>query len=118
MTNKVLGPSIVIGVDCGTTFSGISWTLGGSINDIEVLSQWPGGGNRTSVKVPPNISYKDGNIQWGYQIGQFPERLRGIKLLLDEGQNITHTPSIESKALLLSYGKDAVEATADYISSL
>ncbi|KAL4747143.1 hypothetical protein BDW72DRAFT_209839 [Aspergillus terricola var. indicus] len=56
MTNKVPGPSIVIGVDFGTTFSGYV--------------------------------------------------------------NITYTPSIESKALLLSYGKDAVEATTDYIKQL
>ncbi|KAL4742706.1 actin-like ATPase domain-containing protein [Aspergillus similis] len=103
MTNKVPSPSIVIGVDFGTTFSGhvvIAWTLGGSIDDIEVLSQWPGGVNRTSVKVPSNISYKDGNVQWG------------------RGPNITYTPSIESKALLLSYGKDAVGTTADYVKQL
>ncbi|KAL5001046.1 hypothetical protein BDV10DRAFT_161271 [Aspergillus recurvatus] len=118
MTNKMPSPSIVIGIDFGTTFSGIAWTLGGSIDDIEVLSQWPGGGNRTSVKVPSHISYKDGKVQWGYQIGQFSEGLRGIKLLLDENQKIVYTPSIESKALLVLYGKDAVEATADYLKQL
>ncbi|KAL4919228.1 hypothetical protein BDW62DRAFT_209940 [Aspergillus aurantiobrunneus] len=112
------GPSIVIGIDFGTTFSGIAWTLGGSIDDIEVLSKWPGGGNRTSVKVPSDISYERQKIRWGYQVGPFTEACRGMKLLLDEDQDINYTPSIESKPFLHKYGKDAVQATADYLEQL
>ncbi|RDW83641.1 Hsp70 family protein [Aspergillus mulundensis] len=112
------GPSIVVGIDFGTTFSGIAWTIGNSIEDIEVHPHWPGGGNRTSVKVPSTISFSGVKIQWGYQVGQFTEALRGIKLLLDEDQKIEYTPSLQSKALLAKYGKTAEEATALYLKQL
>ncbi|KAL3468953.1 hypothetical protein BJX99DRAFT_242456 [Aspergillus californicus] len=112
------GPSIVVGIDFGTTFSGVAWAVEGSVDDVEVLSSWPGGGNRTSVKVPSTISYEGDKIQWGYQIGPLAEACRGIKLLLDEDQHAAYTPSIESRSLLTQYGVNPVDAAADYIKQL
>ncbi|KAL4925366.1 Hsp70 family protein [Aspergillus undulatus] len=112
------GPRFVVGVDFGTTFSGIAFTAGGSADDVEVHSQWPGGGNRTSAKVPSDISYEGGRIQWGYQVGTFTEACRGLKLLLDEDNKLEWTPSIDSKKVLQEYGKSPVEATSDYLRQL
>ncbi|KAJ0426171.1 actin-like ATPase domain-containing protein [Aspergillus carlsbadensis] len=114
------GPSIVVGIDFGTTFSGVAWALEGSIDDIEVLTSWPGTGNRTSVKVPSSITYNGKDIQWGYQIGPLTEACRGIKLLLDEEQETgySYAPSRASEALLAKHGKNAVEVAGDYISQL
>ncbi|KAL4861100.1 hypothetical protein BDV12DRAFT_204359 [Aspergillus spectabilis] len=103
------GPSIVVGLDFGTTFSGVAWALEGSIGDIEVLSSWPGGGNKTSMKVPSVISYSGHSIQWGYQIGPLTEACRGIKLLFYEDQETNYIPSIASKSLLSRQGKDVVQ---------
>ncbi|PYH98153.1 actin-like ATPase domain-containing protein [Aspergillus ellipticus CBS 707.79] len=109
------GPSIVVGVDFGTTFSGIAWAFNESVNEIEVMSTWPGGGNRTSVKAPSIISYGAQNSLWGYQVGPFTDAFRGIKLLLDEHQQTTYPPSLNSKILLQKYKINATQVTADYL---
>ncbi|OJK00196.1 hypothetical protein ASPACDRAFT_51993 [Aspergillus aculeatus ATCC 16872] len=100
------GPSIVVGVDFGTTFR--------SADEVEVLSTWPG----TSMKVPSTISYGTRATSWGYQVGPFMEALSGLKLLLDEEQETTYPPSLCSKKLLAILDKDAVHVTADYLRQL
>ncbi|XHG06200.1 hypothetical protein AWENTII_009403 [Aspergillus wentii] len=110
--------SIFVGVDFGTTYSGIAWALEGSPDKIEVLSHWPGGDNRTSLKVPTVISYDDKNILWGYQVGPFKEALRGIKLLLDDDQQTKYKPSVASKTLLAKYDMDVVQVTGDYLRQI
>ncbi|KAI9367138.1 actin-like ATPase domain-containing protein [Aspergillus egyptiacus] len=112
------GPAIVVGIDFGTTFSGVAWALQGSTDDIEVLTSWPGAGNRTSVKVPSTISYTSGSLNWGYQIGPLTEACRGIKLLFDEDPETEYSPSVASKPLLTKYGKDVVQVAADYMRQL
>ncbi|KAL5342492.1 hypothetical protein BJX70DRAFT_394709 [Aspergillus crustosus] len=129
-------PVIIVGLDFGTTYSGIAWALqSSSEEDIEVLSSWPGGGNRepsttrqlptrmtqagTSAKVPSVISYEGEKIQWGYQIGPLAPACRGLKLLLDEGQEPQYLPSMDTVSLLFqTYGKTVQEATADYLRQL
>ncbi|PWY95394.1 actin-like ATPase domain-containing protein [Aspergillus sclerotioniger CBS 115572] len=115
-----MAPSIVVGLDFGTTFSGyvIAWAFKGSTDNIEVMSTWPGGGNRKSVKVPSILSYGTQSPTWGYQVRAFTEALRGIKLLLDEDQETTYSPSLVSKELLKKYKKDAVQVTADFMRHL
>lgn len=48
----------------------------------------------------------------------FAEAFQGIKLLLDESQEIKYAPSLASGALLKKYKKDAVQVTADYLNRL
>ncbi|KAH2747986.1 hypothetical protein KXW10_007159 [Aspergillus fumigatus] len=112
------GAPILVGLDFGTTFSGIAWAFDGPDDEIEVISTWPGGGNRTSPKVPSVLSYDGLNINWGYQVHPFAEAFQGIKLLLDESQEIKYAPSLASGALLKKYKKDAVQVTADYLNRL
>ncbi|RAQ55593.1 Hsp70 family chaperone [Aspergillus flavus] len=112
------GPSIVVGLDFGTTFSGIAWALEGSVDELEVISAWPGGGNRTSVKVPSVISYDGQRTYWGYQVRPFTEAFRGVKLLLDESQETKYTPSLASKVLLGKRKTNAVQVVADYLKYL
>ncbi|KAH2737389.1 hypothetical protein KXV39_008198 [Aspergillus fumigatus] len=114
----VCGAPILVGIDFGTTFSGIAWAFDGPDDEIEVISTWPGGGNRTSPKVPSVLSYDGFNITWGYQVHPFAEAFQGIKLLLDENQEIKYAPSLASKALLKKHKKDAVQVTADYLNRL
>ncbi|KAJ5917531.1 actin-like ATPase domain-containing protein [Penicillium verhagenii] len=112
------GVNIVLGIDFGTTFSGIAWALEGGPRDIEIVSTWPGGGNRTALKVPSIISYEKEIPKWGYQVGSLCEVVRGSKLLLDESQNLEYAPSLASKALLAKFGKDAVQVSGEYLGYL
>ncbi|RAH80826.1 actin-like ATPase domain-containing protein [Aspergillus japonicus CBS 114.51] len=108
----------VVGIDFGTTYSGVAWALEGNPEDIEIISSWPGGGNRTTLKVPSVISYENKVSKWGYQVGPLSEVIRGSKLLLDEHQDQEYAPSLESKPLLVKYGKDAVQVSGDYLKNL
>lgn len=73
----------------------------------------------TSLKVPSDISYEGGRLsKWGYQVRQFTEAYRGIKLLLDVSQRVKYTPSTESKALLKENGIPVRHAVRDYLKQL
>ncbi|KAE8345475.1 hypothetical protein BDV24DRAFT_148082 [Aspergillus arachidicola] len=98
------GPSIVVGLDFGTTFSGYA-----KMNLFHY---------GTSVKVPSVISYDGQRTYWGYQVRPFTEAFRGVKLLLDESQETKYTPSLALKALLVKHKTNAVQVMADYLQYL
>lgn len=57
-------------------------------------------------------------MQWGYQLGPFAEACRGIKLLLEEDQEVKYTPSIESKAMLKKHNVNPQQAVTDYLKQV
>lgn len=64
---------IVIGVDFGTTFSGVAWAISTSNHsgDVEVISRWPNitGVKRHSEKVPTKLRrLGNGDLQWGFLV--------------------------------------------------
>lgn len=62
---------IIIGVDFGTTFSGVAWAESQKPDRIEVLRVWPDhtGRDESSGKVPTKLRYTDGGgFEWGFQI--------------------------------------------------
>ncbi|PLB55168.1 actin-like ATPase domain-containing protein [Aspergillus steynii IBT 23096] len=114
------GPSYVVGIDFGTTYSGIAWALEGSKNDIQVVSAWQDQRNRTYAKVPSVIDYDDKGrgVRWGYQVDLSTKGFRGIKLLLDDEQKFGYAHSLASGGLLEKHNKSAVQVTADYLERL
>lgn len=65
--------TIVIGVDFGTTFSGIALAIdeGNGPGDVEVMRRWPDntGGRRASDKVPTKLRrLGNSDAQWGFLI--------------------------------------------------
>lgn len=70
------------------------------------------------MKVPSVISYEKEISKWGYQVGPLCEVIRGAKLLLDESQDQEYAPSLASKSLLAQYGKNAVQASGEYLGFL
>ncbi|KAF9887338.1 hypothetical protein FE257_010333 [Aspergillus nanangensis] len=109
---------IVIGLDFGTTYSGIAWSLHNGTGGIEVLSTWPGGGNRTTPKVPTTIKYDGDTQRWGYETSSLENVIRGVKLLLDESQEVKYQPASEARAMIASQGKSPVEVASDYLQRL
>lgn len=63
---------IVVGVDFGTTFSGIAWAISGAQDEVNHINSWPQatGNNRVSDKVPTRMRRVGYNTQqqWGFQI--------------------------------------------------
>lgn len=103
--------------------------------DIEVLSTWPGGGNskykehhrqsstrltrsETTPKAPTTVLYRDDDILWGYQTGDFGDVIRGVKLLLDESQELKFSPARRSSVLIKAKHKTPTEVAGDYLAEL
>lgn len=66
---------IVIGVDFGTTFSGVAWAINAAAppNEVDHISSWPNvnDSNRVSDKVPTCLRPIDNNpnqMQWGFLV--------------------------------------------------
>ncbi|KAI8228109.1 hypothetical protein K4K54_002426 [Colletotrichum sp. SAR 10_86] len=121
--------AIVIGIDFGTTFSGVSWAYSGQPNDIEVITRWEAQLNFASdtEKTPTAILYhgKQGAATWGHGIP--PEdadsALKWFKLLLvdekDLPDNIRHSSQIaKARELIAHCNKDPVDVISGYLRRL
>ncbi|MCJ1377667.1 hypothetical protein MMC17_000763 [Xylographa soralifera] len=132
---------LIIGLDFGTTFSGVAYAFPNS-NELDLVSilDWPGMLKSTArvrviiqrihfkgleghkqPKVPTVISHdrKDrSTFTWGAQKHK-NEKIEGIKLLLDtEQETPIYLPASNTAAELKRLGKPAVEVAADYISAI
>ncbi|EME44334.1 hypothetical protein DOTSEDRAFT_88524 [Dothistroma septosporum NZE10] len=83
---------LVVGIDYGTTFSGISFvtTDKSSIDDVQVISSWPSNSTQSSWKVPTRMAYAKENQHkrtprdtWGFGVGPDLVSCAWTKLLLD-----------------------------------
>ncbi|KAI1349090.1 hypothetical protein F5Y01DRAFT_327762 [Xylaria sp. FL0043] len=80
------GPRFVIGIDYGTTYTGIAWVLttgnAPSLEDINVVMNWPPG--EQQPKVPSLITYTEHRgAGWGYGIGYDAHVLSWTKMKLE-----------------------------------
>ncbi|KAI0970582.1 hypothetical protein F4678DRAFT_479977 [Xylaria arbuscula] len=116
---------LVIGIDFGTTYSGVAWATRGEFNNkqINLITSWPGN-IKEEGKVPTEIWYDDDeNIEWGYQIPIDAEPFRWFKLLMLHTEDLT--PAFcksdylsQSRAKLEKSGRTAVDLIADYLRVL
>ncbi|TPR10694.1 Transmembrane amino acid transporter family protein [Aspergillus niger] len=113
-------PRIIIGLDFGTTYSGVAWALSDCADKPEVITSWPGGGNRTTPKVPSTMMIKcGGRVNWGYQTNYLVgDNIRGMKLLLDEPQNPEYVASLIGAGILKKSRIPAVTLTGMYLTEL
>ncbi|KAF2873169.1 Hsp70 family protein-like protein [Massariosphaeria phaeospora] len=127
---------LIVGVDFGTTYSGVAAVYSATPEDIDIIKTWPGGNGITSDKVPTEIAYDipsqnnpstsvDSfgkhvrNIKWGFQFKPEETRLRCIKLFLDKNQKLPHFVSpLETAAQLRKYEKTVMEAVSDYLAQI
>ncbi|KAJ4327229.1 hypothetical protein N0V84_002359 [Fusarium piperis] len=73
---------IAIGIDFGTTFSGVSWAFSEHPDTIYEISEWPTANhiNQSEVQVPSLYDIDSG--KWGYQITPDINPVKWFKLLL------------------------------------
>ncbi|KAL7936286.1 HSP70 family [Trichoderma chlorosporum] len=121
-------PTIVIGIDFGTTYSGVAWTTSSRPGHINIITNWNAVKNHCSdkEKVPSAIYYNDkGEISWGYSIPEkeSSHKLEWFKLcLLDEDdipRDIRDAVQIQAaRKALKEANKSAVEVISDYLREL
>ncbi|KAF2718371.1 actin-like ATPase domain-containing protein [Polychaeton citri CBS 116435] len=115
------GTRLVIGLDFGTTFSGIAFaldTVEDPLKAIEVITSWPGANSITSDKVPSELSYSRA-IRWGFEVHPEEARLRCMKLLLEACQKLpSYVSSEDTYNLLLRSDKRARDVVKEYLAAL
>ncbi|KAI1080046.1 hypothetical protein F5B20DRAFT_590217 [Whalleya microplaca] len=122
--------TLLIGIDFGTTFTGVSWLLckeKALPGQPEVVTRWPSNLSRNSdrQKVPSKIHYNPttGEISWGYNIPTDVEPIEWFKLLLLEPEDLQdHLRSSYhirvARCMVQGLGKGAVEVVGDYLGVL
>ncbi|KAF5653827.1 Hsp70 chaperone protein [Fusarium sp. NRRL 25303] len=125
--NKPLDDAIVIGIDFGTTYSGVAWAYSREPEEIEIVTSWESQLNHCSdvEKAPTQIHYGHNNqdIKWGYGISPEHEPLKWFKLLLLEPKDIPQgaansTQLKEARRLQSKAGKEPVEIVACFLRKI
>ncbi|KAF2193120.1 actin-like ATPase domain-containing protein [Zopfia rhizophila CBS 207.26] len=123
---------IMVGIDFGTTYSGVAWACSEQPDDIKTVTNWQCHEymNQDKEKAPTEIAYvstptsptNNNNVTWGYGIPA-TEAVKWFKLLLlDEGdmkESHRKSPQIQrGRELLQRANKTPVQAVADYLRFL
>lgn len=127
---------LIVGVDFGTTYSGVAACYSATPEDVDIIKTWPGGNGITSDKVPTEIAYdvttqsKAGEstqtpqdspptVRWGFQFKPEEPRLRCVKLFLDRNQKLPHFVSpLETAGQLRKCQKTVIDAVTDYLTKI
>ncbi|RBA19955.1 hypothetical protein FPRO05_09255 [Fusarium proliferatum] len=119
---------LIVGIDFGTTFSGVAAVYTSTPDDIEIIKTWPGGNGITSDKVPTEIAYDfppnapqgtEPTVKWGFQFKPEESRLRCIKLFLDRSQKLPfYVSPLDTAAQLKRFNKNVVDAVSDYLTQI
>ncbi|TRX93941.1 hypothetical protein FHL15_005019 [Xylaria flabelliformis] len=117
---------LVIGIDFGTTYSGVAWATKVDFdnNQVNLVTSWPGNG-REEGKVPTELWYDDDKdeIAWGYDIPVDAERFCWFKLLLLRDEDIDMETQgfsflVQARDMMNKSGKTAVDLVSDYMRLL
>ncbi|KAK0672629.1 hypothetical protein QBC41DRAFT_380636 [Cercophora samala] len=118
--------TIIIGIDFGTTFSGVAYTWSNKADQMEVITSWDSDlhFNSDLEKAPTAISLGSKNkVTWGYSIPEDVDQVRWFKLLLidedDLPAGVRGSLKIEeARAYLKKHNKTAVEVIGLYLLHL
>ncbi|KAL5608920.1 hypothetical protein FOVSG1_003601 [Fusarium oxysporum f. sp. vasinfectum] len=113
---------IIVGVDFGTTYSGVAWAENRNPSRRTCITQWPVSSankeGQSSDKVPTRIRYNGDKIEWGFSVPvNAPQRevVDWFKLDLDPStQAVGYNPSTEGARS----GRNVDELVTDFISQL
>ncbi|KAF8415361.1 hypothetical protein EV426DRAFT_630019 [Tirmania nivea] len=119
------GANIIIGIDFGTTYSGVSWALSTGAKDVRIINDWPNphGSVGNNDKVPSVIAYDaEGKVsKWGYNVGLNDTNIfHWMKIMLDQSHKYyNETPRIHEMVIRMQrMGKRAEDVVTDYLTCL
>ncbi|EXM11841.1 hypothetical protein FOIG_01350 [Fusarium odoratissimum NRRL 54006] len=125
--NKPLDDAVIIGIDFGTTYSGVAWAYSREPEEIEIVTSWESELNHCSdvEKAPTQIHYghNSRDIKWGYGISPEHEPLKWFKLLLLEPKDIPQgaansTQLKEARRLQSKFRKEPVGIVACFLRKI
>ncbi|KAL6358276.1 hypothetical protein LRP88_08459 [Fusarium phalaenopsidis] len=117
---------IIIGIDFGTTYSGVSWACSREPEEIELVTSWDAELNHCSDvdKAPTKLLYgDDDNTTWGYSVPADKDALKWFKLLLLDEDGIpcalsASTQLDKARRLQEETNKDPVDIIACFLRKL
>ncbi|CAJ0545661.1 Ff.00g091340.m01.CDS01 [Fusarium sp. VM40] len=125
--NQPLNDAIVIGIDFGTTFSGVAWAYSREPDEIEIVTSWDTELNHCSdvEKAPTQLYFDENgqNVKWGYSIPIDKEPLKWFKLLLidpkDLPTDVARSSQLqEARRLKNKIKKEPIEIIATFLRKL
>ncbi|RFN53030.1 hypothetical protein FIE12Z_2613 [Fusarium flagelliforme] len=124
--NQPTHDEIIIGIDFGTTYSGIAWAYSREPDEIELVTSWEAELNHCSdvEKAPTQLLYSTtSDTSWGYSIPVDKDAIKWFKLLLLDEQDISTEMSDSSqlqhtKNLLRVLEKDPVDVVGCFLRKI
>ncbi|KPM41605.1 hypothetical protein AK830_g4982 [Neonectria ditissima] len=119
--------AIIIGIDFGTTFSGVAWAYSRDPDDIALVSSWNSELNHCSdvEKAPTHVHYGHRNeaTTWGYGVPTDKNPLRWFKLLLLDEKDVpkevsTSSQLYEARRLMTDANKEPIEVIGCFLRNL
>lgn len=120
------GSIIIIGIDFGTTFSGVAYTWSAKGDKVQVITSWDtdnySGSNEE--KTLTALSFVDqGQVNWGYSVRKDDGQVKWFKLLLLDEEDLPDDVRVSSRILeareyLRRHNKTAIEVIAVYLRCL
>ncbi|CAG7557355.1 unnamed protein product [Fusarium equiseti] len=125
-TKKPIDDAIIVGVDFGTTYSGIAWAYSREPDEIELVTSWEAELNHCSdvEKAPTQLLYSsERDTSWGYSIPADEDALQWFKLLLlDEGDipaDVSNSSQLQhARKLLGDLKKDPVDVIGCFLRKI
>ncbi|KAG9257747.1 uncharacterized protein F5Z01DRAFT_741648 [Emericellopsis atlantica] len=116
------GRKLIIGIDFGTTYSGIAWAETKQPDRNTAITTWPVSATspegESSAKVPTKLRYTKKEVQWGFSIpGNVPENevVEWFKLDLDK---TTKAMTQSSQKLSARGGRAPAQLVTDFMERL
>jgi molecular chaperone DnaK (HSP70) len=120
------GNTVIIGIDFGTTYSGVAFTWSDKIDQMEVITSWESDlhSSPEEEKTPTAISFDaKGKATWGYNIPFDAEQGKWFKLLLIDNKDLPDevrdsTKIKEARSYLEKHNKTPIQVIAQYLRLL
>ncbi|KFG86767.1 putative hsp70 protein [Metarhizium anisopliae] len=114
---------LVITLDFGTTYSGVTFCFANQDNTKPAaIMDWPGDHGISVPKIPTVMAYGEqppGFFKWGASVAELDSGIIGIKLLLDpEQERPTYLPSTNAQRDIRMLPKQPVEIAADFMGAI
>ncbi|KLU86419.1 hypothetical protein MAPG_05433 [Magnaporthiopsis poae ATCC 64411] len=115
---------LVIGIDFGTTSSGVAWATKKMFDkqNVSFITDWPGT-RAEMAKTPSQLFYDGDKVLWGSEVPAHAESLQWFKLLLLKREDMSaklfsSEYLTRGRDFLSKTGKSAVDVIADYLRLL
>ncbi|RFN49025.1 heat shock 70 kda protein 12b [Fusarium flagelliforme] len=90
---------VAVGIDFGTTYTGVSWARSTDPKDINSITGWPSSDHRSKNEIQVPTLYDLTSHKWGYEITPDMKPMKWFKLLLLKKEDLTREAGGDSQQL-------------------